>query len=306
MGAFILETANAYGVSAPQMLAQFLKESELGTTAGPNKILSGITDPGKDQGLGNQRAFEGFATWQDAITAHARLLSTSDYYRGKSLQEQIGNWYVGPEEYKRNGINATDKAGNGTVADYLNLVSQVYAALGVPLNATTAPTRTGSPAAGYVPTPGMKSIWGGVDAEISQEFGSTEYSNQNPYNYGADFGQGSGHHGLDIGVQDGTNLYIPNGVTGEVIIAGGSGYFKDSRGDGPGRGELRIRLDNGHILILGHMSGINLRVGQRVTAGMLAGRSGTADGDHLHLEYRVPDSSLNSGWRAVDPRAWLK
>jgi murein DD-endopeptidase MepM/ murein hydrolase activator NlpD len=152
----------------------------------------------------------------------------------------------------------------------------------------------------------MKSIWGGVDAEISQEFGSTEYSNQNPYNYGADFGQGSGHHGLDIGVQDGTNLYIPNGVTGEVIIAGGSGYFKDSRGDGPGRGELRIRLDNGHILILGHMSGINLRVGQRVTAGMLAGRSGTADGDHLHLEYRVPDSSLNSGWRAVDPRAWLK
>jgi len=143
MGAFILATANQYGVSAPQMLAQFLKESELGTTAGPNKILSGITDPGKDQGLGNARAFEGFATWQDAITAHARLLSTSDYYRGKSLQEQIGNWYVGPEEYKRNGLAATDKAGNGTVADYLNLVSSVYAALGVPLNATTAPTRTG-------------------------------------------------------------------------------------------------------------------------------------------------------------------
>jgi len=141
LGAYILDAANRRGVSAPQMLGIFLKESELGTTAGENKVLSGIVAP-NDPGLGQQRQFNGYATWQAAIDATADNLA-SQLYRGKSLQEQIGYWYVGPEEYKRLGLEATDKAGNGTVRDYLNMVTQVYQALGIPIDATAAPTLAG-------------------------------------------------------------------------------------------------------------------------------------------------------------------
>jgi murein DD-endopeptidase MepM/ murein hydrolase activator NlpD len=149
----------------------------------------------------------------------------------------------------------------------------------------------------------MASIWGGAPASIMQEFGDTPYSREHPYNYGGDFGMGSGHHGLDIGLARGTQLRSP--VEGEVIIAGGSGYYKDNLANPNTSGEIRIRLANGHEVILGHASQVNVRVGQRVKAGDVLGLSGGADGDHLHLEYRIP-ANTNTGQRAVDPRQYLK
>lgn len=136
-GAYILQAANARGVSVPQMLGIMLKETELGTTAGANKNLGGIVSP-SDQGLGTNRSFNGYATWEESIDAIASNLATN-MYRGKTLAEQIGNWYVGPQAYAQHGVNATDLAGNGTVQDYLNVVAQVYAGLGVPFNPTATP-----------------------------------------------------------------------------------------------------------------------------------------------------------------------
>lgn len=305
MGAAILAAANRHGVSAPHMLGIFLKESELGTTAGSGKILSGITDPSRDGGLGGQRAFEGFATWEDAIEATARLLGT-DMYRGKPLAEQVGNWYVGPNEYARAGVNATDQAGNGTVQDYLNLVSQVYAGLGVTFNPTATPqTVQGGP--GYAGSAeGVASIYGGTVPPITQEFGPTAFSTGEGagiYDFGSDMGlDGDSHTGWDVGAAVGTNFYMPKGLGGTVEIAGGSGYYTDeTKGNAPGTGELRINLDNGMQLILGHNSAINVRQGQRVDAGMLLGQTGYANGAHQHVEVRVRDNSTRSGWRIVDP-----
>jgi len=296
-GGYILQAANARGVSVPQMLGIMLKETELGTTAGANKNLGGIVAP-TDQGLGTNRQFNGYATWEQSIDAIANNLA-SDIYRGKSLAEQIGNWYVGPNEYARAGLAATDQAGNGTVQDYLNIVAQVYAGLGVPFNQNATPQYATSGA-------GIASMFGGKVPPIMQEFGSTAYSTgegAGVYDFGTQFGlNGDEHSGLDIAVPRGTQFTMPAGLSGTVRIAGGSGFYKTNGGDAPGRGELRILLDNGYELILGHNDRIDVQVGQRVTAGQLLGLTGSSDGDHLHIEVRVPDRSTPSGWRIVDPR----
>ncbi len=165
----------------------------------------------------------------------------------------------------------------------------------------------GAPAsAGAAPgSLGFAAIWGGGPGPVTQEFGDTNYSDGNPiYDYGRDYGV-SGHTGVDVGLADGTPLYTP--VAGTVVIAGGSGYFRDETGtrDPATSGELRLRLDNGDLLILGHLSVIAVRVGDRLPAGAPVGRSGTANGPHVHVEVRVVDRTLPSGYRIVDPRPYL-
>jgi murein DD-endopeptidase MepM/ murein hydrolase activator NlpD len=44
-----------------------------------------------------------------------------------------------------------------------------------------------------------------------------------------------------------------------------------------------------------------VRAGQRVTAGMLLGKTGWANGAHQHVEVRRRDPSTRSKWRIVDP-----
>ena len=136
LGGYILDAANRHGVSAPLLLGIFLKESSLGTTAGSDKNLAGLTDPNRDQGLGGVRAFIPNATWEEAIDRAAANLGSS-LYRGKSLADQVGAWYVGPGAYAKWGLDANDTGGrgpggNGTVRDYLSgPVARAYSGLGV-------------------------------------------------------------------------------------------------------------------------------------------------------------------------------
>lgn len=149
----------------------------------------------------------------------------------------------------------------------------------------------------------LNSIWGGANAPLTQEFGPTDFSAANPgwYDFGKNYGA-SGHTGLDIGLAVGTQLYSP--VNGTVVYAGGTGFYcsPEAGGCGPGVGELRIRMDNGQEVILGHNSQISVQPGQRITAGQPVALVGSMNGAHVHIEYRVPDSSTASGWRIVDPR----
>lgn len=143
-GQAILDAANRNGVSALLMLGIAWKESGMGSNVGAGNIW-GITDPSRDGGLGGQRAFENFGTVQAEIEGAAKLLG-SQTYRGKSIGEQIGAWYVGPQEYAAAGLDATDRAGNGTVREYINnFVAAVYSAFGKGVDPTTKPTqRAGS------------------------------------------------------------------------------------------------------------------------------------------------------------------
>lgn len=152
---------------------------------------------------------------------------------------------------------------------------------------------------------GMSGMWGNIGTSISQGHGPSEFSRANAswYTYAAGVGV-EGHPGIDVTMPDGSALYSPGG--GTVLAAGGTGSYRyDRAADGPGRGELRIQLDNGDIVIMGHMSGINVRAGQRINAGQAVGRSGMAGtGDHLHLEVRVKGNT-SSGWQAVDPQQYF-
>lgn len=145
-------------------------------------------------------------------------------------------------------------------------------------------------------------IWGGQTEPLTQDFGPTDFSQNNcaEYSYGTSYGlPPCSHPGLDIGMPSGTALYSP--VSGTVVLAGGTGYYCYN-GDctDPGVGELLIQTDDGNQVILGHMSMIAVQPGQRVEVGQFVGYSGGENGDHVHLETRElqPDGS----YKIVDPR----
>lgn len=293
-GQMILDYANQRGVSVPEIMGIFLAESELGTTAGPTWNVAGLG------GVGN---FQGYANIDDAIKAAIDNLAT-DIYRGKSLQEQIGTWFVGPQGWAQGGVNASDGV-NGTVGQYIaGKVAPMYAAFGVPLNQTGAATKVAPQGGGA----GMNAITGGQAFPIMQEYGDTDYSDAHPdtYAYAAAYG-GHGHTGIDWAAPIGTQVYTP--VGGTVSVVGndhGSGYYFTNtmtQSDRDHSGEFAITLDNGDILILGHMSNISALVGQHLDAGSLVGLSGGSDGAHVHVEYRRKNA--NGGYTLVDPRSVL-
>lgn len=159
----------------------------------------------------------------------------------------------------------------------------------------------------------LNSIWGGSDAPLTQDFGMTDFARAHPewYHYGADYGV-EGHTGLDVGMEVGTALYSP--VSGTVVCAGtGNGaagndctdFTSPETGNGWTSGRLEIELDNGQRLILGHVQSSLVQPGQRVNAGAMVARSGSNNGGHVHIEWRVPDPSTGSGFRIIDPRQAL-
>jgi soluble lytic murein transglycosylase-like protein len=142
------------------------------------------------------------------------------------------------------------------------------------------------------------------------EFGAA--SGNGLYGYGTSYGlNGTQHTGLDVAMGVGTQLFAPTGgvVTcagtgrGSGADGGGCAAFSDYFGNGAGR--VEVQLDNGAVLIYGHSSTAAVRPGQRVTAGTLLGTSGGMNSPHIHLEARVRDASMPSGWRIVDPRTVL-
>jgi murein DD-endopeptidase MepM/ murein hydrolase activator NlpD len=129
------------------------------------------------------------------------------------------------------------------------------------------------------------------------------------YGYGTQYGlNGSSHTGLDVAMDVGSAYRAPMGGTvmcsgtgrGQGADGGGCSAFNDYFGQGAGR--VEVLLDNGAVLIYGHSSTSALQPGQRFGAGQVLGTSGGMNSAHIHLEARVRDASMPSGWRIVDPR----
>jgi murein DD-endopeptidase MepM/ murein hydrolase activator NlpD len=200
------------------------------------------------------------------------------------------------------GTTETGPWGSTNVWDRLDSglwISDAFLATG-----TFEPVEPACDGGGPPSSGGFDSIDGDAVYPITQEFRTYGAVPPEWYAYVANYCLNYGEHGgLDVGTPDGTPLYSP--VGGVVADAGGTGFFQDARGDFPGRGELEIQADNGDVLILGHMYQIDVGVGARVEPGTYVGLSGTANGDHVHVEYRTPNAACVSGYELIDPRAGL-
>jgi len=97
------------------------------------------------------------------------------------------------------------------------------------------------------------------------------------------------HTGIDIGIHEGTPLVAAQ--TGVVEGAYPSGW---NSGYGT---YIIIHGDNGYSTLYGHMSALNVGVGQRVVAGKTligwSGNTGHSTGPHLHFEVRSSSGNVN-------------
>lgn len=133
------------------------------------------------------------------------------------------------------------------------------------------------------------------------------------YGYGNQYGlNGVNHTGIDVPLAYGTQMSAP--FSGRVVCSGtgngpgtdggGCAAFQDMSGGGAGR--LEILSDDGNTaLIFGHSSRAAAAPGTHLAAGSVIGWSGGENSDHVHLEARVRDASMPSGWRIVDARGVL-
>lgn len=102
---------------------------------------------------------------------------------------------------------------------------------------------------------------------------------------------GGVHGGLDMGTAKGTPIVAVAG--GKVVRAGWQGAAGKA---------VTIRTADGKFVLYGHMSKVQVKQGQRVTAGQrigLVGSTGNSTGPHLHLQVNKPDGST------MDPLRWL-
>lgn len=206
----------------------------------------------------------------------------------------------------------TDPYTGVTVEQYLANIKNFYGQLQSTTNyGGTGEKFTGTAGSSYL------SVFGGVNYPVSSQHAQRNGAPESWY-YAIDDELGipvGTHAGLDVAMPEGTKLFMPSGLTGQVTRATGEfGYGYDPGGgvgrSGPGTGELRIEGRDAQgrefMMIFGHMQRINWQVGQTVTAGMLLGLSGTAgSGAHVHFEYRIRGNTP-SGWQAVDPRLYLR
>ena len=96
------------------------------------------------------------------------------------------------------------------------------------------------------------------------------------------------HSGVDVSVPLNSPIYAPR--AGTILSAG-----MDSSGYG---NLIKIKADNGDIILLGHLSGFKVTSGENVSAGQeiaTSGNTGSSTGPHLHFEIRT------SGNVAFDP-----
>jgi murein DD-endopeptidase MepM/ murein hydrolase activator NlpD len=128
-----------------------------------------------------------------------------------------------------------------------------------------------------------------VKVNITQYFGNTPFSSQNPQVY-----NGAGHNGIDFAVPVGTQIFAALGGT----VLGTGNTDESCNGVSYGKWVL-IRHPNGLTTLYAHLSVIQVAAGQQVTAGQkigLSGNTGYSTGPHLHFTVYASDSvHISSG-----------
>ena len=125
-------------------------------------------------------------------------------------------------------------------------------------------------------------VWG-TEGTITSGFGNRGYVTAGASSY---------HQGIDIGAEMGTNVVAADG--GVVTFAGN---------DGSGYGNyIIVTHDNGSQTYYGHLSGIGVKKGQRVSQSQPIGNvgsTGVSTGPHLHFALKINGTF-------VDPSKYIK
>lgn len=155
---------------------------------------------------------------------------------------------------------------------------------------------TGMPTPGTSSTPAQPATTGTSATPMT---GSLEDGGYDGYGISQEYGV-NGHPGLDIATPVGTKLISP--IAGKVTHA--------ANDDPSGYGQwVEVTGSDGTVVRYGHMSGMNVKVGDTVNPGTMLGLSGgapgsvgagNADGPHLHFEVHQAQ-----GGPAVDPTQYL-
>jgi murein DD-endopeptidase MepM/ murein hydrolase activator NlpD len=128
-----------------------------------------------------------------------------------------------------------------------------------------------------IPT-GRKGIFGWpLDTiRITQLFGGTEFSKNNPQLYSRPF-----HNGVDFGIPLGSKVYSV--MDGVVMGTGNTDAFPNCRSWGKW---VLVKHNNGLTTLYAHLSSILVTAGDSVSKGQtiaLSGSTGISTGPHLHL-----------------------
>jgi murein DD-endopeptidase MepM/ murein hydrolase activator NlpD len=207
--------------------------------------------------------------WDPRVNVFTAADFLSELYRRYGSWEKAAAAYFGAIDARGNITGARDALGTSGyqyVERFRNTLARLQS-----LDLPSGVAKLGS----------VWTIFGGLRFPVTQE-----YMNYNPRLYRSGY-----HTGIDIGVPTGTRLYSP--FRGTVVQAGWNGGYGNS---------VTIRLDDGKILILGHLSSVAVRPGQRVDVGSflgLSGNTGHSTGPHVHIEMRDQSGKI------INPRNYL-
>jgi murein DD-endopeptidase MepM/ murein hydrolase activator NlpD len=114
------------------------------------------------------------------------------------------------------------------------------------------------------------------------------------YQAGSSLWSSGSHTGIDFHAASGTPVHAVG--SGTVVEAGWGGAYGN---------QIVIRMNDGTYTQYGHLSSINVSVGQTVTPGQqigLSGATGNVTGPHLHFEARTSPEYGSD----IDPVAYLR
>lgn len=124
-------------------------------------------------------------------------------------------------------------------------------------------------------------------APVTQGFGPTSLGLEPSYGGVAHF-----HMGVDLGEPQGTALpSLSDGRVSNTIRGCSPGDF--SCGSGYGN-QVEVTLNDGSKFLYGHLSNVNVSIGETISAGQIlgaTGNTGASTGPHVHIMLKNPDGS---------------
>ena len=117
--------------------------------------------------------------------------------------------------------------------------------------------------------------------KVTTQFGAVDSSHNLP------------HKGIDLAMDTGTLIHSPSDGVIEAVVNEGHKSFGES---------IHFHCYDGHEIIFGHLSDIEVKVGQAIRSGdviALSGNTGDSTGAHLHVQ-------IYENGKLIDPTPYLQ